>query len=241
MVTPQGRTFTTDQAGKTSYTVKPGDTLWDVSRDLAKVQGNLTPSDSNIQGTVNQIGHAGDKHDPNAIQAGETINFGVGTQTDTTGQADPTAKNDNLDLRGAKPSDAPVPPPPPGDAPQNGLPDGIHLPQGLPGLTSTDVKTTVVQGQDVTVTTNNGDTIQFTNGKDDSLKYTVAGGKTFDFHKNDDGGWTMMEAGAGHQVLSINALRIDKGVVRFSEKNPFAADDHMMVTKDGGIVEEPLH
>jgi hypothetical protein len=129
-VTPQGRIFTTDPTGKTSYIVKPGDTLWDVSRDLAKVQGNLTPSDTDIQGLASQIGHAGDNHNPNAIKAGETINFGVGTRTDATGQADPNAQGDNLDLTKAKPSDAPSPPAPAGWTANPGNPNEWDRPGG---------------------------------------------------------------------------------------------------------------
>jgi len=75
-LTPEGREFTFDKNGNTTYVARPNDNLWDVSRDLLRVQPkdnkpNPNPSEQDIQTMANSLS----KLYPNGIRAGENLNL----------------------------------------------------------------------------------------------------------------------------------------------------------------------
>ena len=65
--------------GKVKYDVQPGDNLWTVATDVAKIQGFENPTEQQIKGVVDSMAHAGINGDANKINAGTRIEFGKGT------------------------------------------------------------------------------------------------------------------------------------------------------------------
>lgn len=73
-----GRQYTMGANGQIRYDVKPGDNLWTVAGDVAKIQGFENPTEQQIYDVVNQMSHVGVNGDANKINAGDTITFGKG-------------------------------------------------------------------------------------------------------------------------------------------------------------------
>jgi hypothetical protein len=93
-----GRTYNVGRDNKISYTPKEGDNLWNISKDIARLQGNANPTDQDIQNMVAKIGHAGVGGDANKINTGEPITFGAAPDL-----------GDDTNLRGLLPGEKPYP------------------------------------------------------------------------------------------------------------------------------------
>ncbi|HNB22572.1 MAG TPA: hypothetical protein PKZ32_09150 [Candidatus Melainabacteria bacterium] len=94
----QGRSYNVGRDNKINYNVQEGDNLWNVGKDIARLNGNANPSNQDIQAIVNQIGHAGVGGDPDKINAGEQISFGANT-----------AEGDQTNLSNLLPQELPMP------------------------------------------------------------------------------------------------------------------------------------
>jgi hypothetical protein len=236
-VTPQGRIFTTDPTGKTSYTVQPGDTLTDVATDLAKVNGNLTPSDTDIQSIVTKIGHAGVNGDPNAIRAGETINFGAGTG----------ASGDDLNLQGAKPSDAPPAPgpvaPKPGEK-WNGqtIPNGsteIHYDHNNLVYTNAEHNQVTLDPSGAETTDVHGTKVYRHKPGEQPYKI-VKDGATLEWHPKDrngqDPGWFIQDSSSSPWTRAGGVIRVGKdGAVQYDGTGTHSAEHYQLGHRDGDV------
>ncbi len=70
---PSPRQFQRQQDGSEKYTVRQGDTLWDISRERMRAQHGRTPTPQEIQNDYREIARANGIQDPNRIRPGQEI------------------------------------------------------------------------------------------------------------------------------------------------------------------------
>lgn len=193
--TPEGRKFLTDKNGNSTYMPRQGDNLWDISRDLLRVQyhngqrPNPNPSEEEILNMSNSLS----KLYPNGIKAGESINLGNTGLAELPAGLQPLAHaQSTFASDGNDPTKGQW-------KPKDGPPINIaNIKPGEKPVVEGDVlKYTNSAGQHVEVDSTGRETTTMPNGMkvfrnkpgEAPVRYEARDGHVFEFHSTDNRWW----------------------------------------------------